>query len=312
MRLVFFGTPEFASISLKAILDSRHQVVGVVTAPDKPKGRGKKLESSEVKKLSLKHDLHLFQPADLKDHDFISSLRKIEADLFCVVAFRILPEDVFMIPPKGCVNLHGSLLPRYRGAAPINWALINGEAETGLTSFFIRKQVDTGDMILQEKITIGSDETFAELHDRMALKGSALLIKTIDTIEAGNFEAIKQDKSLATPAPKLQQGIGLIDWSKTSIEIHNLIRGLSPRPGAYSYYAQKKHLIIRSRISIENSSDTKAGKIIEADPRHGIKISCGTGIIEIMEIKPESGKIISGADFVKGFRPKAGEFFGKE
>jgi methionyl-tRNA formyltransferase len=307
MRLVFFGTPDFASRCLEKIISSKHQVAAVVTAPDKPKGRGMKLEPPEVKRLALKCGLDLLQPANLKDPRFLQELSSYNAQLFCVVAFRILPAEVFEMPPRGCINLHASLLPKYRGAAPINWAIISGERQSGLTTFFIRKSVDTGDMILQEKIEIGPEETFGELADRMAALGGELLIRTIDLIETGDIKPSRQDSSLATPAPKLTPEMGNIDWSKKAIEVHNLVRGLSPHPGAYSFRNGKKIIILRT-APVDSASDTP-GRAVQADPRNGVTVACGEGGVRLLQLKPESGKAITGAEYVRGHRLIAGEIF---
>ena len=308
MRLVFFGTPGFALRCLEKILSSKHRVAAVVTAPDKPKGRGMKLEPPEVKRLAEERGLDILQPANLRDAEFLKRLSSYQADLFCVVAFRILPEEVFAMPPKGCINLHGSLLPKYRGAAPINWAIINGERQTGLTTFFIRRQVDTGNMILQQEIEIGPDETFGELHDRMADAGGELLIKTMDLIEAGNIKPICQDGSQATPAPKLTPELGNIDWSKKASDVHNLVRGLSPRPGAYTFRNGRKVIILRTK-TVEMAQAAAPGQITQADPQKGIVVACGLDSVQILQLKPESGKAITGAEFVRGHRLIAGELF---
>jgi methionyl-tRNA formyltransferase len=308
MRLVFFGTPEFASRCLEKIL-SKHQVAAVVTAPDKPKGRGMKVEPSEVKRLAQERGLDILQPTNLKDSEFLKRLSSYNADLFCVVAFRILPEEVFSMPPKGCINLHGSLLPKYRGAAPINWAIINGERETGLTTFFIRRAVDTGDIILQAKLSIDPEETFGELYQRMAELGGEALIKTIDLIEAGDIKTACQDSSQATPAPKLTPDIGKIDWSMKAGAVHDLVRGLSPKPGAFSFIKGKKIIILRTRLAKLDSAGKKPGEVLQADPQKGIIVACSAGGVEILELKPESGKAITGAEFVRGYRLIAGEVF---
>ncbi|HBZ00239.1 MAG TPA: methionyl-tRNA formyltransferase [candidate division Zixibacteria bacterium] len=308
MRLVFLGTPNFASQCLEKIL-SKHQVAAVVTAPDKPKGRGMKVEPSEVKLLAQERGLDILQPINLKDSEFLKKLSFYKADLFCVVAFRILPEEVFTMPPKGCINLHGSLLPKYRGAAPINWAIINGERETGLTTFFIRRAVDTGDIILQEKILIGPEETFGELYERMAELGGETLIKTIDLIETNSVSLSSQDNNQATPAPKLTPEIGKIDWIMKAEAVHNLVRGLSPKPGAYSFLKGKKVIVLRTRLTRLDSVGKRPGEVLQADPQKGIIIACGEGSVEILELKPESGKAITGAEFVRGHRLIAGEVF---
>ena len=310
MRLVFFGTPDFAARCLERVLNSRHQVLAVVTAPDKPKGRGRKVESSEVKVLARTNGLEILQPENLKEPSFIARLASYNAELFCVVAFRILPQEVFSMPSKGCINLHASLLPKYRGAAPINWTIINGERETGLTTFFIRQKVDTGNIIMQQKIEIGPEETFGELHDRMAASGSELLIKTIDLIESGEFNPVTQDGSQASPAPKLTPELEKLDWANSAVEIHNLVRGLSPKPGTYTYKEDKKLIVIRTKIIDEAVAHTLPGTIIEASPQKGLMIATGHGVIELLLVRPESGKTISGAEYVRGYRPVIGEVLG--
>jgi methionyl-tRNA formyltransferase len=309
MRLVYFGTPDFASRCLEKILSSQHQVAAVVTAPDSPRGRGMKLEPPEVKRLALSRGLELLQPANLKNSEFLQKLLSYHAELFCVVAFRILPEQVYSMPRRGCINLHASLLPKFRGAAPINWAIINGEKETGLTTFYIRKKVDTGDMLVQDKLEIGPDETYGELHDRMAILGGELLIRTIDKIEKGDIEPVCQDNAQASAAPKLTPAMGDIDWSGKAIEVHNLVRGLSPQPGAYSLKNNKKILILRTRpVKIETKL-AAPGVVMQADPRKGIVVACGDGAVEILQLKPESGRAITGAEYVRGHRLIAGESF---
>jgi methionyl-tRNA formyltransferase len=310
MRLLFFGTPDFASQCLRKILLSKHSVAAVVTAPDRPAGRGRKPTQTAVKKLAGAHGLEILQPERLKDPSFLERLADFEADIFCVVAFRILPEEVFGMPPEGCINLHASLLPKYRGAAPINWALINGESETGLTTFFIRRQVDTGDIILQEKLGIGPDETFGGLHDRMAEMGGELLVQTLDLIESGNVATKKQDDSQASSAPKIFPEMGRIDWARSAHEIHNLVRGLSPRPGAFSYLDQKRITLLLTELVNDKPAGQEPGSVISTDPKKGIVVACGKGSLSLLQLKPESGRAITGAEFVRGYRLAAGVRFG--
>lgn len=310
MRLLFFGTPDFASQCLRKILSSKHSVAAVVTAPDRPMGRGRKLAQTAVKLLAGSHGLEILQPERLKDSSFLERLADFKADIFCVVAFRILPEEVFGMPPEGCINLHASLLPKYRGAAPINWALINGESETGLTTFFIRREVDTGEIILREKLEIGPDETFGSLHDRMAEKGGELLVRTLDLIESGDFTTIMQDDSQASSAPKIYPEMGRIDWAKSAPEIHNLVRGLSPRPAAFSYLDQKRITLLLTELATDEPVGQKPGSVIVADPKRGIVIACGEGSLKLLQLKPESGRAMAGAEFVRGYRLAAGVCFG--
>ncbi|MCX7987518.1 MAG: methionyl-tRNA formyltransferase, partial [Bacteroidales bacterium] len=239
LRLVFMGTPEFAVPSLKILHESRHDVVAVVTAPDKPAGRGMKIQQSPVKIYALDHSLPVLQPVKLKDPDFIKHLAEYKADLFVVVAFRMLPAEVWQMPPKGTVNLHASLLPQYRGAAPINWAIINGECVTGVTTFFIEQEIDTGQIIFSEKVDIDPNETAGELHDKLMNIGAKLLLKTVDAIETGAFQPIPQNViSEIAPlkiAPKIFKDTCKINWNQSATHIHNLVRGLSPVPAAFAY-----------------------------------------------------------------------------
>jgi len=309
MRLIFFGTPEFASRCLEKILSSKHNVAAVVTAPDKPKGRGRKVEPPAVKRLASSRNLDILQPENLKAPEFIRNLAAYNAKLFCVVAFRILPEEVFTLPPAGCVNLHASLLPKYRGAAPINWAIIRGEKETGLTTFFIRRNVDSGDILLQDKLKIGSDETFGELHDRMADLGGDMLVRTIDLVESGDFRPLCQDNSQVSRAPKITPELGNIDWSKPASEIHNLVRGLAPKPGAYTFRGGRKLTLLRTRIVEAKSVGALPGEVTNADPQNGMEVACGNESLAIVVLKPESGKAMTGAEYVRGYRLKNGERF---
>ena len=234
------GTPQFAVVSLNKLLAADKNVVAVVTASDKPAGRGLKLQASPVKKVALMAHLPVLQPDKLSDPDFIQKLSTFKADLFVVVAFRILPESVFTMPPKGTVNLHGSLLPKYRGAAPINWAIINGESETGVTTFFIRKEVDTGNIIATRAIPITANMTAGELHDFMAEVGADLLLETIRKIESATVKTTEQDETLSTKAPKIHREDCIINFNQSAQNVHNFIRGLSPYPAAYTYLKGKK------------------------------------------------------------------------
>jgi methionyl-tRNA formyltransferase len=309
MRIVFMGTPTFALPSLKVILESSHRIVGVVTQPDKPKGRGLEVVPTPVKKFALENNLPVMTPEKLKEQNFLSELKKFSPDLIVVVAFRILPEEVFLLPPLGTINLHASLLPKYRGAAPINWALINGEEKTGLTTFFIQKEVDTGNVILQKEVEIFPEETFGGLYERMSILGAQVLKETLDLLEKGNYVLKKQDESLATKAPKITPETCEIDWSKTAREIKNLIRGLSPAPGAYTTYKGKILKIYQAKVLEENETLLDFGKVVFSDKKTGIGISTKKGILKLIEVQPESKKRISGEEFQRGYRIQAGEFF---
>ena len=234
MNIIFMGTPDFAIHSLQKLVESKHKITAVVTSPDKERGRGQKVSFTPVKEFALQNHIPVLQPEKLKQNpQLVSELKKYNADLFVVVAFKILPKEVFNIPSKGSFNLHASLLPKYRGAAPIQWALINGETETGLTTFKLAEKVDTGNIYLQHKLEIFPEDNFDSLHDRMSELGAKLVLETVNLIESGNFELKQQNDSLASPAQKITKEICLIDWKKSAIEIHNLVRGLSPNPAAF-------------------------------------------------------------------------------
>jgi len=310
MRIVFMGTPDFAIPSLEKLIKSKHEVVGVVTGPDKPKGRGLLLSESPVKKFSKKHNLKIFTPENLKSDDFFYALKELTFDLSVVVAFRILPERIFSLPPLGTINLHASLLPKYRGAAPINWALINGETKTGLTTFFILKKVDTGDLILQKEIEIFAEETFGELHDRMANLGADFLLQTLELVEKGQARPTKQDDAQATPAPKITPEHCQIDWSKEAVQIKNQIRGLSPLPAAFTSYKGKILKIYKATVIGESPFSEGFGEVVEPDKKEEIWVKTKKGILNFLEVQPEGKRKMSAAEFVRGYRIKAGDKLG--
>lgn len=300
------GTPEFAIPSLKILLDNKLPVAGVVTAPDKPAGRGLQLSVSPVKEFALKRDLNILQPEKLKDPSFLTALRALGPDLFVVVAFRILPPEVFRIPQRGAFNLHASLLPKYRGAAPINWAIIRGERETGVTTFFLEETVDTGTIILQARIPIRSDETAGELHDRLAAVGAEIVLHTVRLIESGKAAPTAQDAMLASPAPKILKEHCRIDWSKTAVEVHNLVRGLSPKPSAFTTHNETLLKIFRTKVA-GGAHGPAPGEILDAIGR--LRVSTGEGAIEIAEIQQEGKKKLSIEEFLRGYRVHAGDTF---
>ena len=307
MKILFMGTPEFAVPSLTLIYESAHELVGVVTAPDKPVGRGLKIKPSPIKQKALEFDLQLFQPIDLKDSEFSPEIRKLNPDLFVVVAFRILPPEVFELPPQGTINLHSSLLPKYRGAAPINWAIINGEKETGVTTIMIQQKVDTGDIILQKKVQIGDDETAGELHDKLANLGAELLLESINLIAAGNASP-KIQTGTGTKAPKLTKELGLINWDEPSGQIRNLIRGLNPYPGAYTFLNSKLIKLFRAQLIENSNSDHRPGEITGVDPRNGlIQIATGSGNLQVTELQPEGKRRMTAAEYLKGYQLKVGD-----
>ncbi len=297
MNIIFMGTPDFAIPSLNALVQSKHKVVAAVTTPDKERGRGQKVSFTPIKEFAVKNSIPVLQPDKLKDEKFISDLKSFNPDLFVIVAFRILPREVFTIPAKGSFNLHGSLLPKYRGAAPIQWALIKGESETGLTTFMLADKVDTGNILLQEKNEILPDDNFESLHDRMSLKGAELVINTVDKIDSGNFELIKQDDSLATPAPKITKDICLIDWNKPAEEVHNLVRGLSPHPVAYFLFNSKVIKVYKTEIA--KNLTLKPFEFHQSKTE--LIIGCGKDAVRILEIQQEGKKRMGVEEFLRGF-----------
>ena len=306
IRIVFMGTPEFAVASLAKLVDAGCNIVGVVTAPDKPAGRGMELQQSAVKKYASEKGLTVLQPEKLKSPEFIASLQSLKADLQVVVAFRMLPEIVWNMPPMGTVNVHGSLLPQYRGAAPINWAIINGETFTGVTTFKLKHDIDTGDILLQEKIEIGEYETAGELHDKMKENGAGLLLKTIMGIAKGNLIEVPQHQTsnikqqTLLHAPKIFTETCHINWNKSAMEIFNLIRGLSPYPAAFTELENKKLKIFKAEKIITNHQ-AKAGSF-ETDGKNFLRFACIDGFININELQLEGKKKMNTADFLRGYR----------
>jgi methionyl-tRNA formyltransferase len=300
------GNPQFAVPSLEKFLSSGHEVAAVITSPDRPKGRGKKLCSPAVAEYAKQHNLNLIQQENLSEQSFLAKISTLAVTLFIVVAFRILPAQLFSIPPKGAINLHASLLPKYRGAAPIQWALINGEKETGLTTFVIQKRVDTGGILLQEKLIIEPDETADDLSARMSLVGADLLLKTVDLIETGDYTPGKQDLDQVTKAPKISPLDGRIDWSQPAEKIVNLIRGLSSKPCAYTNFEGKKLKLYRAKVAENNSTRRDPGEIIAADSKCGLIVQTGNGAVLISEIQMEGKKRLACCDYLCGCPIKEG------
>ncbi len=291
------GTPDFALPSLKTLIESKHTISAVVTGPDKERGRGQKLTYTPIKEFALINSIPVLQPEKLKDPNFIQQLRDINADLFVIVAFKILPREVFTIPMKGSFNLHGSLLPKYRGAAPIQWALIKGESETGVTTFMLEDKVDTGNIIIQNKIVVDENDDFGTLHDKLSILGAKVVLQTVDLISDGNLELKKQDDILASPAPKITKEITEINWEKTAEEIHNLIRGLSPFPGAYFRFDNKIIKIFKTKII--QSSKLNPGEIEQS--KGNLMIGCGKNSLEVLELQQEGKKRLKVGEFLRGF-----------
>jgi methionyl-tRNA formyltransferase len=303
------GTPEFALPTLEKIYHSRHQVAGVVSQPDRPRGRGKKLLPTPVKQFAL--DFHLspiLQPESLKEPEFVAALQALQAELFVVVAFRILPEVIFTMPPKGCINLHPSLLPKYRGAAPLHWTIIKGESVSGITTIFLKKQVDAGNIILQKEMPLYPDDTFGTLHDRLAPAGAELVLETLDLIEAGTVQTKVQDESLATPAPKLNKEICQLNFSQPAQQVMNWIQGLSPVPGGYAFYRGEMIKFYRAAVVDTTQRSEAPGTIVKAE-KEELWISCQPGIVGIEELQLQGRKTLKTGDFLRGFSLVPGDVF---
>jgi len=300
LRIVFMGTPEFAVPALDILVQNDYDVVGVVTATDKYGGRGgKQLIESAVKKYAVAHDIPVLQPEKLRDPAFLEALQKLEADLFVVVAFRMLPEVVWAMPPKGTFNLHGSLLPKYRGAAPINWAIINGERETGVTTFFIQQEIDTGDVILQAKMPIGENETAGEVHDQMMLLGAETVLKTVRLIEQGDVKLQRQDDAQATKAPKIFHETCEIDFNQPTEQVHNFIRGLSPYPAAWTSLDGQQLKIFRTTKEIE-PHEHQPGTFL-SDNKKMLKIATADGYVYVHELQLQGRKRMDTVAFLNGY-----------
>lgn len=311
LKIVFFGTPEFAVESLSKLVDGGYNVVAVVTMPDKPAGRGQKMSMSAVKQYALSQKLPLLQPASLKDSEFISSLKALDADLFIVIAFRMLPKDVWQMPPLGTFNLHASLLPRYRGAAPINRAVMNGDTVTGVTTFFLKHEIDTGDIISQQAITIGPDENVGSVHDRLMILGADLTVATVDNIIAGQLHTIPQDELLKgeqpTPAPKIFKEDCKLDFGKSAQQIHNQVRGLSPYPGAWCELYHDGQVVKTIKVLETALCETKPKVLLQkSEMALDVKkafIGVGDGdILELKVVQPAGKKPMAATEFLRGLR----------
>ncbi|GKZ02886.1 methionyl-tRNA formyltransferase [Paraclostridium bifermentans] len=299
MKIVFMGTPEFAVPCLQKIIDEGHEVVAVVTQPDKPKGRGKKLAMPPVKELALKYDIPVYQPLKAMEESFVDTLKEMNPELIVVVAFgQILPKSILDIPKYGCVNVHASLLPRYRGAAPLNWVIINGEEKTGVTTMYMDEGLDTGDMILKSEIPLDDEITAGELHDKMMIDGAKVLKETIDLIEKGEAPREKQSNEDTCYSPIMNKSLGNIDWKKSAIDIHNLVRGINPWPSAYTTYEGQTMKIWKTKV-IDKNSDKDPGTIISVD-KEGINVSTSEGILQIKEIQMAGKKRMEVPEYIKG------------
>lgn len=303
LKVVFFGTPDFAVASLDALVQNGFSVLAVVTAPDKPAGRGMQLQASAVKQYALQHQLQILQPEKLKDPQFIATLQELAADVHIVVAFRMLPELVWNMPPQGTINVHGSLLPQYRGAAPINWAIMNGETETGVTTFRLKHQIDTGNILLQSKTPIFKEDNFSTVYQRLMLMGAELLVNTLRQIEAGTILEVSQDhieESTIKHAPKLFKENLQIDFNKPAAELVNFIRGLAPFPTAYTFLEQKQLKVLLAHVV--NEAPQVAVGTMQTDAKSYIRFACPDAWLYIDELQLEGKKRMDTIAFLRGFR----------
>jgi methionyl-tRNA formyltransferase len=311
MRIVFMGTPDFAVPTVEALLRSGDQVVGIVCQPDKPKGRGQELTPSPVKKVALREKISLLQPTKMKDPAFLDALRSWQPDLIVVAAFgRILPPTVLDMPLQGCINVHASLLPKYRGAGPIQWAIINGEQETGITTMRMDVGMDTGDILLQERLAIQPEETAGLLSPRLAELGARVLIDTIRQLKAGTLTSHPQDHTQATLAPLLKKEDGLIDWKRTAAEIANRIRGMTPWPGAYTYADHGRWIIWRAAAINDQQAHEPPGTIVPTT-RDALLVATGGGHLAITELQPANGKRMTVSQYLAGHRIAPGFVLGQ-
>jgi len=300
------GTPEFAVPSLRILLENSYEVSAVTTAPDKPRGRGQQVSFTPIKEFALQHHLPVLQPENLRDQKFVDNVRNIAPDLIIVVAFRILPREVYAIPKLGSFNLHASLLPKYRGAAPINWAIINGEQVTGVTTFFLQDKVDTGSILLQTCVQIDMNDTAGDLHDKLSKAGADIVLKTVRLIECGKTQPYLQDDALSCPAPKIYKEDCRIDWCKSAQQVHNFIRGLSPHPSAWTTHKGKVIKIFKTKLSEAQSA--KAGVVLQRT-NDTLSIGTGNGIVSVLEIQQEGKRRLSVEEFLRGYSIEPGEMF---
>ncbi|MDD3839316.1 MAG: methionyl-tRNA formyltransferase [Clostridia bacterium] len=310
MNIVFMGTPEFSVPCLRELIAKGYNISCVVTQPDKKGGRGRKIIQPPIKKLAEKYGLRIIQPKRVSDAEVEQTLLQLSPDLIVTVAYgQILKENILNIPKKGCVNVHASLLPRYRGAAPIQAAIINGDRHTGITTMFMDQGLDTGDIILQKSICIGENETAGELHDRLSVLGAQVLIDTIELIREGNAKGVKQKENNASYFPMIKKHMALIDWTKKAVDIKNMVRAFNPWPGAYTYKNGKRLKIWAVGIAQNGTENVRAGEVLEASVEKGIIVSAGRGKIIIKEIQPENSIKMDSSEFVKGYSIKKGDVF---
>ena len=309
MKIVFMGTPDIAKGCLEKLINENHEVVGVVTQADKLIGRGKKMGMPPVKELALEHNIPVYQPTKARDEEFINTLKEINPDVIVVVAYgQILPKALLDIPKHGCINVHVSLLPKYRGAAPINWVIINGEEKTGVTTMYMDEGLDTGDIILQNEFLLDDEITAGELHDVMTVKGGELLIETLDLIKKGTAPRIKQDDEKSSYAPMMNKSLGNLDFSKGAKEIHDLVRGVNPWPSAYTTYEGKTMKVWKTKV-LDEASSKEPGTIIKVD-KDGIRVSTNNKVLLIEEIQMPNKKRVAVCEYIKGNKIEEGSILG--
>lgn len=315
MKILFMGTPDIARDILQALCDNGHDILGVFTQPDKPKGRGYTLTPPPVKLYAVEHSIPVYQPKTLRDGEIIEQINKIGAELIVVVAYgKILPSEILKLPKYGCINVHASLLPEYRGAAPIQRSIMDGKTETGVTTMFMDEGLDTGDMLLAKKVKIGNDMNYLDLTNALSQSGAEILLQTIEKLENGTLKKIKQDDSAATYAAKIEKSELLVDFSKSAKEIHDLVRSVYPSLAAYSYVNTakgRKQIKLAKTEVLDSDSDAKVGEIVECDAKSGrLVVSCGKGLLQIHELIPEGKSKMACADFIRGRAVSKGDILG--
>ena len=311
MRIIFMGTPDFSVGTLEALVEAGHEVCLVVTQPDKPKGRGKEMQYTPVKEAALKHGIEVYQPRRIREAECVEKLRQYNADIMVVIAFgQIIPKEILEMVPYGCVNVHASLLPKYRGAAPIQWSIIDGEAVTGVTTMQMDEGLDTGDMLLKTEVPITAEETGESLHDKLAKAGAALCVETLAKLQEGSIVPEKQGESPTAYAKMLDKKLGNIDWTKSAVEIERLVRGLNSWPSAYTYWNKKVVKIWKASVIDENSNE-QVGTVVKVE-KDGFYVQTGNGILKVLELQIPGKKRMDAGAFLRGYTIEPGEVFYQE
>ena len=311
MRIIFMGTPDFSVGTLEALVEAGHEVCLVVTQPDKPKGRGKEMQYTPVKEAALKHGIEVYQPRRIREAECVEKLRQYNADIMVVIAFgQIIPKEILEMVPYGCVNVHASLLPKYRGAAPIQWSIIDGEAVTGVTTMQMDEGLDTGDMLLKTEVPITAEETGESLHDKLAKAGAALCVETLAKLQEGSIVPEKQGESPTAYAKMLDKKLGNIDWTKSAVEIERLVRGLNSWPSAYTYWNKKVVKIWKASVTDENSNE-QVGTVVKVE-KDGFYVQTGNGFLKVLELQIPGKKRMDAGAFLRGYTIEPGEVFHQE